>query len=146
MLKLEIERRKWGEYFFSPPPPPFPSFTLAPTLRVTIFTLFSSSSITTSKTAITTVRTQTSSFRRPKIGLHCRLMFLLLSIPRKVMLFPKYGKILLVKSGIQKIFAVETEIAGFAIRNSICSTVKKSRMYSLSWITLHTGRSSFSHT
>ena len=58
MLKLEIERRKWGEYFFFPPPPPFPSFTLAPTLTVTIFTLFSSSSITTSKTAVTTVRTQ----------------------------------------------------------------------------------------
>ena len=54
----------------------------------------------------TTVRTQTSSFRPPKIGLLCRLMFLPLSIPWKVMLFPKYGKILLVKSGIEKIFAV----------------------------------------
>ena len=115
MLKLKIERRKWGEYFFSPPP--FPSFTLAPTLTVTILTLFSSSSIT--KTAVTTVRTQTSSFRPPKIRLHCRLIFLPLSIPWKVMLFPKYGKILLVKSGIQKIFAVETEIASFGIHNSI---------------------------
>ena len=119
MLKLEIERRKWGEYFFSPPPPPFPSFTLAPTLRVTIFTLSSSSSITISKTAVTTVRTQKSSFRPPKIRLHCRLIFLPLSIPWKVMLFPKYGKILLVKSGIRKIFAVETEIASFGIHNSI---------------------------
>ena len=119
MLKLEIERRKWGEYFFSPPPPPFPSFTLASTLRVTIFTLSLSSSITISKTAVTTVRTQTSSFRTPKIRLHCRLMFLPLSIPWKIMLFPKYGKILLVKSGIRKIFAVETEIASFGIRNSV---------------------------
>ena len=119
MLKLEIERRKCGEYFFSPPPPPFPSFTLTPTLKVTIFTLSSSSSITTSKTAVTTVRTQTSCFRPPKIRLHCRLMFLPQSIPWKVMLFPKYGKILLVQSGIRKIFAVETEIASFGIHNSI---------------------------
>ena len=35
------------------------------------------------------------------------------------MLFPKYGKILLVKSGIRGIFAVETEIASFGIHNSI---------------------------
>ena len=27
------------EYFFSPPPPLFPSFALAPTLRVTVFAL-----------------------------------------------------------------------------------------------------------
>ena len=27
------------EYFFSPPPPPFPSFALTPTIRVTISTL-----------------------------------------------------------------------------------------------------------
>ena len=51
MLKLPEEKRKWGEskgagrgrgersIFFSPSPPPFPSFTLAPTLRVTISTL-----------------------------------------------------------------------------------------------------------
>ena len=55
MLKLPDERRRWGESegagrgrgerreFFSPPPPPFPSFALAPnlapTVRVTICTL-----------------------------------------------------------------------------------------------------------
>ena len=53
MLKLPEERRKWGESkgggrekrkrrtFFLPSPPllPFPSFALAPTLRVTISTL-----------------------------------------------------------------------------------------------------------
>ena len=59
-LKLPEERRKWGEskgagrgrtefpkitmisgrrIFFSPPPPPFPSFALKPTVRVTISTL-----------------------------------------------------------------------------------------------------------
>ena len=35
------------------------------------------------------------------------------------MLFSECGKILLVKSGIQKLFPVETEIASFGIRNSI---------------------------
>ena len=35
------------------------------------------------------------------------------------MLFPESGKILLAKSGIEKIFAVETEITSFGIRNSI---------------------------
>ena len=53
MLKLPEERRRWGEskgagrgrkerkeiYFFLPSPPPFPSFALAPTVRVTISTL-----------------------------------------------------------------------------------------------------------
>ena len=45
LVETPKERRKWGEskgareVFFSLPPPPFPSFTLAPTLRVTISTL-----------------------------------------------------------------------------------------------------------
>ena len=47
MLKLPEDRRKWGESkragreksFFSLSPPPFPSFALAPTLRVAISTL-----------------------------------------------------------------------------------------------------------
>ena len=57
MLKLPEERRRWGEskgagrgrgerrenavFFFlpSPAPPPFPSFAIAPTVRVTISTL-----------------------------------------------------------------------------------------------------------
>ena len=47
-VETRKEGRKWGEskdagrgwgYFFSPRPPLFPSFALAPTLRVTIFTL-----------------------------------------------------------------------------------------------------------
>ena len=32
-------REKRKSIFFSPPPPLFPSFALAPTLRVTVFTL-----------------------------------------------------------------------------------------------------------
>ena len=45
LVETPKERRKWGEskgareVFFSLPPPPFPSFTLAPTLRVAISTL-----------------------------------------------------------------------------------------------------------
>ena len=53
MLELSKERRKWDKsnevwegverekrkHFFVPSPPPFPFFALAPTLRVTIFTL-----------------------------------------------------------------------------------------------------------
>ena len=43
-VETRKEGRKWGEskgagYFFSPPPPFFPSLALAPTPRATIFTL-----------------------------------------------------------------------------------------------------------
>ena len=43
-VETRKEGRKWGEskgagYFFSPPPPFFPSFALSPTPRATIFTL-----------------------------------------------------------------------------------------------------------
>ena len=57
--------------FFSLSPPPFPSFTLAPTLRVTISTL--PNLPLSSKMAATTTRTQR--FSPPKIRLHRRLLF-----------------------------------------------------------------------
>ena len=59
-------------YFFSPPPPPFPSFALAPTLSGYYFYSPQSSSFLKSNMAATTLRTWTS-FRPLKIRLHCRL-------------------------------------------------------------------------
>ena len=86
MLKLPQEWRRWGESkgvgrgrgergdFFSPPPSPFPSFALAPTVRVTI-TFYSpqSSTVIKSKMAATTILRTRTRFRLPKIRLHCRL-------------------------------------------------------------------------
>ena len=68
------EQRYRAGVFFLLFPPTFPSFTLAPTLRVAInFYSPQSSSGIKSKMAATTIRTYTSSFRPPKIRLHCRL-------------------------------------------------------------------------
>ena len=61
-------------YFFSSPPPTFPSFTLAHTLKGLLFLLSPIFLIfLKSKMAATTIRTYTSSFRPPIIRLHCRL-------------------------------------------------------------------------
>ena len=54
-------------FFFSPRPPPFPSFALAPTVRVTIFT------VRKSKMAATTILRTRTRFLPPKIRLRCRL-------------------------------------------------------------------------
>ena len=68
------ERRK-TPYLFSPLPlPPFPSFALAPTLRVTISTLPNlPCTVIKSKMATTTILRTRTRFRPPKVRLHCRL-------------------------------------------------------------------------
>ena len=70
-------KRKCLPVFFSPPPSPFPSFSLAPTplyLKGCYFYSPQCSSVIKSKMAAKTIRTQTS-FRPPKIHLQCRLLF-----------------------------------------------------------------------
>ena len=90
MLKLPEEMRKWASQrerggggerekknavsFFSPSPPPFPSFALAPTVRVTISSLPNlPCTVIKSKMATTTILRTRTRFRPPKIRLHCRL-------------------------------------------------------------------------
>ena len=66
--KRHVETSQREEVFFSSPPPPFPPFALAPTVRVTISTLHLKS-----KMAATTILPKRTRFRPPKIRLHCRL-------------------------------------------------------------------------
>ena len=74
---VEREEKMPACFFFSPPPFPFPSFSLAPTplyLKGCYFYSPQCSSVIKSKMAAKTIRTQTS-FRPPKIHLQCRLLF-----------------------------------------------------------------------
>ena len=68
------ERIKNAVSFFSLPPPPFPSFALAPTVRVTISALPNlPCTVIKSKMATTTMLRTRTRFRPPKIRVNCRL-------------------------------------------------------------------------
>ena len=63
--------------FFSSPPPPFPSFALAPSLKGYYFYSPQSSTVIKSKMAATTILRTRTRFRPPKIRLHCGLVHII---------------------------------------------------------------------
>ena len=61
-----------GVFFFCPPPPPFPPFALAPTVRVTISTLYSPHCHKIKDGGYNNI-TNTNKMSPTQIRLHCRL-------------------------------------------------------------------------